>query len=62
MPRVETFFEKIGRMLYLLPIARAIIETEWTRDQARPLFERMHEKQHPVTVAALERMLIKAGL
>lgn len=62
MPRVEKFFEKIGRMLYLLPIARAIIETDWTRDRARPLFERVREKQHPVTVAALERMLNKADL
>jgi len=62
MHRVEKFFEKIGRMLYLFPVARALIETEWTRDQARLLFERVREKHHPVTVNAMEGLLKRAGL
>jgi aminopeptidase N len=62
MPRVEKFFEQIGRMLYLFPVGRALIETEWTREQARPLFEKVREKQHPMTVAAMDRLLKAAGL
>lgn len=62
MPRVEKFFEQIGRMLYLFPVGRALIETDWTREQARPLFEKVREKQHPMTVAAMDRLLKAAGL
>jgi aminopeptidase N len=62
MPRVEKFFEKIGRLLYLLPIGRAIVDTEWSRGQARSLFERVRGKQHPVTVASMERLLKQANL
>ncbi len=62
MPRVEDFVEKIGRMLYIMPVVRAMVETDWARDRARPLLERVHEKHHPVTIAALEALLKKAGL
>ena len=62
MPRVEDFVEKIGRMLYILPIMRSIVETDWARGRARPLLERVREKHHPVTIAALEAVLKTAGL
>ena len=62
MPRVEKFFEEIGRMLYLFPVVQALIATDWTRDQARQLFERVRDRQHPVTVAGTERLLKAAGL
>jgi hypothetical protein len=62
MPRVESFVERIGRMLYLLPIVRAMTEADWSRNQARPLFEKVHERQHPVTAASVENLLKKAGL
>ena len=62
MPRVEQFFEHIGRMLYLYPVLRAMVNTDWTRDQARSLVERVRERQHPVTVASEERLLKEAGL
>ncbi|MGE5376525.1 MAG: leukotriene A4 hydrolase C-terminal domain-containing protein [Bacteroidota bacterium] len=62
MPRVEQFVEKIGRMLYLLPIVRAMAKAEWARDRARPLFESVREQQHPVTAGAVEEYLKKAGL
>jgi leukotriene-A4 hydrolase len=62
MPRVETFVERIGRMLYLMPIMRAMTEIDWSRDQVRPLFERARAHQHPVTAAAVENLLKKAGL
>jgi hypothetical protein len=62
LPRVEMFFEKIGRMLYLFPVAHALSETEWTRGLARPLFEKVRERHHPMTVAAMDGALKRAGL
>jgi len=61
-PRIEQFLGKIGRMLYILPIVRAMIETEWSRDLVRPLFERVRDRHHQITVRALEVLLKKAGL
>ncbi len=62
LPSVEQFVERIGRMLYIMPVVRALIETDWARDRARPLLERVREKHHPVTIAALEGMMKKAKL
>ena len=62
MPRIEEFIEKIGRMIYIRRIYRTMIETDWARDRARPLLEGVREKHHPVTIAALERLLKKAEL
>ncbi len=62
LPRVEQFLEKIGRMLYVLPIVRAMIETDWSRDKVRPLFERVRDRHHQITVNAMEGLLKKAGL
>jgi len=62
MPRIEAFVERIGRMLYIIPIMRALVETDWARDRARPLLERVREKHHPVTVNAMEVVLKKVGL
>jgi hypothetical protein len=62
LPRVEQFMGKIGRMLYVLPIVRAMIETAWSRDKIRPLFEQVHDRHHQITVNAIEGLLKKAGL
>jgi len=62
MPRVEKFMGTIGRMLYVLPVMRAMIETEWSRDLARSLFERVKGMHHQITVRAMDGMLKKAGL
>jgi hypothetical protein len=62
MPRVEIFFGKLGRMLYLFPVGRALMETEWSRSLVRPMFEKVRERHHPMTVAAIEGMLKKAEL
>jgi len=60
MPQIEIFVEEIGRMLYIMPIMRAMVETDWSRERARPLFERVREKHHPVTVNAMNAVLKKA--
>jgi len=62
LPRIEQFMQKIGRMIYILPIVRAMIETDWARDEVRPLFERVRDRHHEITISAIERLLKKAGL
>jgi len=62
LPRIEQFMEKFGRMLYVLPVLRTMIATDWSRGYARPLFERVRSRQHQITVSALERLLKDAGL
>ena len=62
LPRVEQFMTRIGRMLYVLPIVRAMIETDWSRDKIRPLFERVRDRHHQITIHAVEGLLKKASL
>ena len=62
MPQIEKFMGTVGRMLYVLPIFRAMIETEWSKGLARPLFERVRDRHHPITIKAMEGLLAKAGL
>jgi leukotriene-A4 hydrolase len=57
MPRVEDFLGRIGRMLYILPIFRAMISTDWARELARPLFERVKERHHQISVHVIEGLL-----
>ena len=62
LPRVEEFMGRIGRMLYVLPIVRAMIASDWTRDKTRPLFERVRDRHHQITINAIEGLLKNAGL
>jgi len=62
LPRVEQFMERVGRMLYIRPIVRAMIETDWSRGYIRPLFERVRDRHHQITVNTMEGLLRKAGL
>jgi hypothetical protein len=57
LPRVEQFLARIGRMLYVLPIVRAMIATDWSREHIRPLFARVRERHHQITVHAIEGLL-----
>jgi hypothetical protein len=54
--------ESIGRLLYVLPVVRAMIGTDWSKDKARPLFERVKEKHHQITIKAMDGLMKKAGL
>lgn len=62
LPRVEEFMGKIGRMLYILPVVRVMIETDWSREQIRPLFERVRDRHHQITIHAIEGFLKRAEL
>jgi aminopeptidase N len=62
LSRLEQFMGKIGRMLYVLPIVRAMIDTDWSRPHVRQLFERVRDSHHQITVNAMEGLLKRAGL
>jgi leukotriene-A4 hydrolase len=61
-PGLEDLVEHIGRLLYLMPVFRAMSAAEWTRPFARSLFETYRARHHPITSAAIDRVLTKAGL
>lgn len=62
MPRVEALVETVGRGYSLKMIFRTLIAEEWARPLARPLFERVRERYHPVTDSNIDKLLIKAEL
>lgn len=62
LPRVEAYAEKIGRMLYIMPIFRALAAAEWSRPHTRSLFERIKSRHHLITAGGIERVLSAAGL
>lgn len=62
LPRVEEFLGRIGRMLYIMPIIRVMIETDWSREHVRRLFESVRDRHHQITVNAIEGMLKRADL
>jgi leukotriene-A4 hydrolase len=62
LSRVEAFVGQIGRMLYIVRVFRAIVGTEWAREHARPLLERVKKRHHKITVHVLDQLLSKAGL
>jgi leukotriene-A4 hydrolase len=62
LPRVEEFIGRIGRMLYLLPIFRAMIASEWARPHARHILEAVRERHHAITIHVTGKLLEKAGL
>jgi aminopeptidase N len=62
LPGIERMVGSDGRMVALAMIFRTMGKEEWTRDEARPMFERHRDKHHPTTVMVIERILKKAGL
>jgi aminopeptidase N len=62
LPRVEEFLGKNGRMLYVLPVFRAMIGSDWAKKQARRILEEVREQQHLITVHVVDKLLTDAGL
>ena len=62
LPGIERMVGSDGRAVTLAMIFRTMVKEDWTRDEARPMFERHREKHHPTTVASIERILKEAGL
>ena len=61
-PKIEEMFSNYGRYSSLGIVFRALVKAEWSRELARPLFERYRETQHPITAAQMEKILKDADL
>lgn len=62
LPHVEQYLARNGRMLYVLPIFRALVASDWAKAYARPILERVQERQHTITVHVTDKLLEQAGL
>jgi aminopeptidase N len=61
-PGVERLVEKEGRLALLRRLFQCLAENDWSRDLARPLFERVRARYHPITTAAVDYVLAQAGV
>lgn len=61
-PRVESMVQRVGRIILIARVMRALSRADWTRPRARPLFEKVQERHHPITRAYLDKLLEKANL
>ena len=57
LPRVEAVLHDVGRMKYLKPLYRALMNRADTRDLARRCFERNMASYHPIARAVIAPML-----
>jgi aminopeptidase N len=62
LPRVENFIGRVGRLLYVLPVFRAMIASDWARVHARRILEDVRERHHKITVHVINKLLEEAGL
>jgi leukotriene-A4 hydrolase len=62
LPRVEEFIGRVGRMLYVLPIFRAMIASDWAKADSRRILEQVRERHHKITVHVINKLLEQAGL
>ncbi|RMG45610.1 MAG: M1 family peptidase [Acidobacteria bacterium] len=59
--RLEEFLLEVGRLKFLEPLYRDLSATEEGRARARALFERASPRYHPITRAAIRKILNDAG-
>jgi aminopeptidase N len=62
MPRVAQLLDTIGRVKLIGPIYIALARTEWSRDQARPLFEKYRSGYHPIAERGINKILSDPGV
>jgi len=62
LPRVEEYTRRNGRLLYIKPIFRALIASDWARPHARRMLESVREHHHQITVHVINDLLEEAGL
>jgi len=61
-PMIEAFVEHVGNEYQLKRVFRTLAETGWSRPLARPLFERVRRRHHPITEGLVDRMLRELGV
>ena len=62
MPTVERFVETVGNEYQLKRVFRCLAEADWSRPMARPLFERVRHRHHPITETIVDRTLVGLGV
>jgi leukotriene-A4 hydrolase len=62
LPGIEHFIATIGRHFLVSPVLRAMTQSDWARNKARPIFERYRSRHHPITVKYLDKLLTEARL
>jgi aminopeptidase N len=62
IPRVEKYLGRVGRGLAIAPIYSALVKQEWSRKDARRIFDGVKKGYHPVQVKNIESLLNEAGL
>lgn len=62
LPGVENILSSVGRMLYLKPLYRSLLEAEWSKNLVRGIFEKNKETYHPIAGAGIESIIEKEGL
>ena len=62
LPYVEEFIGRIGRLLLVETIFRAMIASDWARGYARPILESVRERHHKITLHVINKLLEDAGL
>lgn len=62
LPGIERFVTKVGRQEYITRLFRTMVENEWTKGLARPMFERVRDRYHPITASVVDSLLTKAGV
>lgn len=62
LPKVEEYLGRIGRMLYILPIFRAMVASDWAKVQARQILEQVQARQHKITVHVVKKLLDQTGV
>ncbi len=62
MPTVERFVETVGNEYQLRRVFRCLAQADWSRPSARPLFERVRHRHHPITETLVDRTLTELGV
>ena len=62
LPRIERFTKSVGRSFLVTKIFRAMLDSNWAKDEARRIFESAKENYHPITISSIEEILEEGGL
>jgi hypothetical protein len=59
---IEAFVERVGNEYQLKRLFRVLAEAGWSRRHARPLFERVRRRYHPITEGLVDKLLAELGV
>ena len=53
----KALISRVGRGLIIFPVFRAMLSSDWSRAEARPLLDQVRDRHHPTTIKLMEAML-----